>query len=115
MQATQYSSLLRAGYSIFVVLGDLPPCEASDLLRITPAVQRIKPALLGERAKPRPPAPPGGEQSDPDLQRALEESRRLDEEEDESLKRALQQSFIGRCLVKTDGSRFLIGYCAQEL
>lgn len=35
------------GYSIFVVRGDLPPCEADTVLSLTEAVQTVQPYFLG--------------------------------------------------------------------
>lgn len=34
------------GYSIFVTVGELPDCEADQVLRVIPAVQEVKPQLL---------------------------------------------------------------------
>jgi len=93
-----------AGYSIFVVIGELPVCEADYLLKLQPAVQLVKPSLLAEFA--------GGstEQSgvrneenwdesedDIHLRQALEESRRLHDDDDVSLNQALQLSMSGLC------------------
>ena len=37
-----------SGYSIFVISGELPGCEANDLLMVMAAVQTVKPQLLSE-------------------------------------------------------------------
>ena len=42
---------ISAGYSIFIVLGDLPENEADQLLRLCPAVQPIKPRLITDANK----------------------------------------------------------------
>ena len=34
------------GYSIFVVEGDIPPCEADNILSLCPATQAVKPQLI---------------------------------------------------------------------
>ena len=41
-------SFCFAGYSIFVVLGTFPDCEADQLLKLIPAVQTVKPKLISE-------------------------------------------------------------------
>ncbi|XP_040571873.1 ataxin-3 [Lepeophtheirus salmonis] len=61
------AQLQREGYSIFVVFGEFPHCEADDILRMTPAVQAQPPPLINE-------APKRGQETasnDPDLQRAI--------------------------------------------
>lgn len=48
------AQLEQEGYSIFIVIGDLPECEADDVLKVMPAVQTVKPMLLSEaRAQKR--------------------------------------------------------------
>ena len=41
-------SVCCIGYSIFLVLGHFPDCEADELLKLMPAVQKVKPKLLTE-------------------------------------------------------------------
>ena len=41
-----------AGYSIFVVEGDLPQCQAHDILLAQPAVQHVPPPLLADLEDP---------------------------------------------------------------
>ena len=65
------------GYSIFVVLGDLPECDADTLLKIIPAVQVTKPHLLSGADIDD----TAGDQ-DKELQRAIDESRKLMDAED---------------------------------
>ena len=101
---TKLISLFSIGYSIFVVVGELPDCEADFLLKMTPAVQQIKPRLLPEFS-----ASTGGGQSggrpdeswddgdeDFQLRQVMEESRRQHERDDMSLRQALQLSMAGR-------------------
>lgn len=84
------AQLKNDGYSIFVVLGDLPECEADQLLRLRPAQPTVK----------RPVAPPAVSEDDPDLQTALqlslsEESfsyNRSESTEDRELQEALRLS-----------------------
>lgn len=87
--------LQHEGYSIFVLSGDLPPCEADEVLKLVPAVQSVKPKLLAEVK------PGAGDQAttspdefDEDLQKAIEESRHLDEDNDKTLREALQLSML---------------------
>ena len=83
------------GYSIFVVCGDLQPCEADQMLKLMPAVQPVKPRLLSDLA----PKTEGGEGTsgqfgEEEFERALQESQRLAEEE-EQMKQALALSMEG--------------------
>ncbi|KAK2183897.1 hypothetical protein NP493_293g04061 [Ridgeia piscesae] len=71
------TQLQQEGYSIFVVVGQLPQCEADDLLKIMPAIQMVKPQLLSDVADK------GVVSSDDDVQRALDESQLLAAEEEE--------------------------------
>ena len=45
---TIFLTVSYIGYSIFLVLGHFPDCEADELLKLMPAVQKIKPKLLTE-------------------------------------------------------------------
>lgn len=80
------------GYSIFIVTGRLPECEADDLLNLAPAVQLIKPRLINENQSI---SKSEAQTDDPELQRALMESRCEDEKDDKMLQRALQMSLEG--------------------
>ncbi|KAJ1525068.1 hypothetical protein ONE63_009913 [Megalurothrips usitatus] len=93
------AQLQHEGYSIFVVLGTMPPCQAHDTLLVQPAVQVSQPQRVkleksqGYRL--------GSSADDPDLERALRlslgdtnhnQNSRSDDEEDADLQRALQES-----------------------
>lgn len=43
-----YFPLLVLGYSIFVIRGNLPECEADQLLQIMRVEQHHRPKLIGE-------------------------------------------------------------------
>ena len=73
-----------------MVVGQLPQCEADDLLKIMPAVQMVKPQLLSDIADK------GVVSSDDDVQRALDESQLLAAEEEE-LQAAIALSMQGQC------------------
>ena len=87
---TYIQVVILPGYSIFVVVGQLPQCEADDLLKIMPAVQMVKPQLLSDVADK------GVVSSDDDVQRALDESQLLAAEEEE-LQAAIALSIQGQC------------------
>lgn len=55
---------LYAGYSIFVVFGELPECSADSVLLLRPAVQNVRP-------KPIVVTKVINQKEDPELQRAL--------------------------------------------
>lgn len=46
MTASYMNDLFFSGYSIFVVFGSFPECEADALLTLVPAVQSVKPQSL---------------------------------------------------------------------
>ena len=46
----QVAAFIPSGYSIFIVVGEFQECEADQLLKLMPAVQRVKPKLLTETA-----------------------------------------------------------------
>ena len=83
------------GYSIFIVVGEFPMSEADQILKVVQAIQPVKPRLLSDKSKP---ATEGatGQFVDDDLAIALEESKRLLEDDDQSLKRALAMSMQGQ-------------------
>ncbi|CAG5127791.1 unnamed protein product [Candidula unifasciata] len=87
------TQLQQEGYSIFIVTGQLPECEADQLLRLMPAVQTIKPRLLTEKEEWD-----GANNEDPEdpvLTEALQASRDLIDSDDTALQRALQLSLEG--------------------
>jgi hypothetical protein len=86
--------VIFSGYSIFVSVGVLPACDGEQILCVIPAVQTIKPRLIHEPKDKSPghATSATGQFVDSDLQKALQESKRLVEENDESLKRALALS-----------------------
>uniref|UniRef100_A0A4W3HDM3 ubiquitinyl hydrolase 1 n=1 Tax=Callorhinchus milii TaxID=7868 RepID=A0A4W3HDM3_CALMI len=47
------AQLQQEGYSIFVLRGDLPECEADELLKIMRVVQQERPKLIGEEGTQR--------------------------------------------------------------
>lgn len=87
--------LLEEGYSIFIVGGILPECEADMLLKLAPVVQQVKPKLINENLSVSSGQPAEEEEDDQQLQRALAESRRADENDDQALQKALQLSMEG--------------------
>ncbi|KAL3873803.1 hypothetical protein ACJMK2_036888, partial [Sinanodonta woodiana] len=86
------TQLQEEGYSIFVVNGELPECEADELLKVMPAVQPIKPRLITDKAADK---MEGTEEGDEDYQLALAESKHLVENDDRALQKALQMSMEG--------------------
>merc|ERR1719273_2893458 len=66
------AQLQQEGYDIFLVTGDLPPCDADLVLQAVPATQLVPPRLLSDvtssgnksrpaPAQPRPPAAAAGQ------------------------------------------------------
>ncbi|KAK7867534.1 hypothetical protein R5R35_009430 [Gryllus longicercus] len=96
------AQLQQEGYSIFVVFGIFPECEADALLRITPAVQTQKPRLISAVPEKTNTSPENEE-----LQKALQLSLRQAEDiivpsgsqssntEESDLQKALQLSLVG--------------------
>ncbi|XP_033734071.1 ataxin-3-like [Pecten maximus] len=87
--------LLEEGYSIFIVGGNLPECEADMLLKLAPVVQQVKPKLINENLSVSSNQPMEEEEDDQQLQKVLAESRRADEHDDQALQKALQLSMEG--------------------
>lgn len=87
------AQLQQEGYSIFVVFGALPECEADQILKIKPAVPNTRPNV------------PNTSTEDEDLQRALElslttknsenSSETKQTEDDSDLQKALRLSLQG--------------------
>ncbi|KPP76648.1 ataxin-3-like, partial [Scleropages formosus] len=79
------AQLQQEGYSIFVIRGNLPDCEAEQILRIMRVEQRQRPRLIGEEAA-----------AHMSLQRSVEVGQGLEEgivdEDEEELRRALALS-----------------------
>ncbi|KAG8449035.1 hypothetical protein GDO86_015915 [Hymenochirus boettgeri] len=107
------AQLQQEGYSIFVVKGDLPDCEADQLLQMVQVEQVHRPRLIGEDAATRDQrvqknelgveggqlyeAPSMQDEDEENLQKALALSRQQVEMEDEEadLRRAIQLSMQG--------------------
>lgn len=81
--------MLLTGYSIFVVLGDLPDCEASQVLQHVLAVQKVPPKLLTDSANAVSSSPPSI--TSLQLQQALDASRRQSKD-DAQLRQVMQAS-----------------------
>lgn len=85
------AQLQQEGYSIFVVFGNLPECEADELLKLKPAVPYSKTSVVSKNAE------------DEDLQRALEmslfndsvQSTSQQSEDEIELQKALRLSLQG--------------------
>ncbi|XP_060068444.1 ataxin-3-like [Ylistrum balloti] len=95
--------LLEEGYSIFIVGGNLPECEADMLLKIAPVVQQVKPKLINENLSVSS-NQPAEEEEDQQLQKVLAESRQADEHDDQALQKALQLSMEGYTWEPVPGS-----------
>ena len=97
----QYSwgLFFNTGYSIFIVTGSLTECEADQLLSLIPAVQPIKPQLIADasssKARSTGETATGNQDDDVQLQKAMKESKDLNENDDKSLQRVLQMSMEG--------------------
>lgn len=79
------AQLQTDGYSIFVVSGNLPACDADAILKLAPVeVSKVKSNVTSRPAQ----------DMNSDLEKALAESRKMNEENDESLQRALQESLL---------------------
>ncbi|CAH2327647.1 ataxin-3 isoform X1 [Pelobates cultripes] len=107
------AQLQQEGYSIFVVKGDLPECEADQLLQMVLVQQFQRPRLIGEDAaardrrvqmqehaiegEPLYEAPVMMDEDEENLQKALALSRQQIDMEDEEadLRRAIQLSMQG--------------------
>uniref|UniRef100_A0A8B9RBI9 ubiquitinyl hydrolase 1 n=1 Tax=Astyanax mexicanus TaxID=7994 RepID=A0A8B9RBI9_ASTMX len=116
------AQLQQEGYSIFVIRGNLPECEADQILRIMRVEQQHRPKLIGEdeaqtSAGQRPSVQQGLEtrhgmeegvidEDEEELRKALALSRQDIEVEDEEadLRRAIQLSMQG-----ASGSSTIIG------
>lgn len=93
------TQLQTEGYSIFVICGILPACDADDVLSrvrvpITgaPKVPPLKIKLDDEAKKTLQDLKSGKETEDPDLQIAIDESIQAIEERDEALRRTIAAS-----------------------
>ncbi|ESO94236.1 hypothetical protein LOTGIDRAFT_118875 [Lottia gigantea] len=85
------TQLQQEGYSIFVIKGRIPDCEADQLLKLIPAVQTVKPSLLVD-----PDSQSEDNSNSSNIQDALEQSRQAADQEDITLQRALQMSMEGK-------------------
>lgn len=86
--------LQEEGYSIFIVRGDFPECEADMLLKIAPVVQNVKPRLINENTSVSK-GQPMDEDDDQELRKVLAKSRLENEHDDQALQKALQLSMEG--------------------
>ncbi|XP_078090386.1 ataxin-3 isoform X2 [Mustelus asterias] len=87
------AQLQQEGYSIFVVRGELPECEADELLKRMKVVQRERPKLIGEEANQR--TEFGQRVQNNDWEQAIDMSKSITnalDEDDENLQRALTLS-----------------------
>ncbi|ELU05280.1 hypothetical protein CAPTEDRAFT_88757, partial [Capitella teleta] len=91
------TQLQQEGYAIFVVQGDLMESEADRLLTVAPAVQPVKPPLIADA-----PSAASASSADVDLARALEESRRMIDDQDQTLRDTLTQSREGSGATEDD-------------
>ncbi|XP_067894864.1 ataxin-3 isoform X2 [Heterodontus francisci] len=87
------AQLQQEGYSIFVVRGELPECEADELLKRMRVVQRERPKLIGEEANQR--TEIGQRVQSNDWEQAVDITKSITsvlDEDDENLQRALTLS-----------------------
>uniref|UniRef100_A0A3Q3WMZ2 ubiquitinyl hydrolase 1 n=1 Tax=Mola mola TaxID=94237 RepID=A0A3Q3WMZ2_MOLML len=86
------AQLQQEGYSIFVIRGNLPECEAEQILGFMRVQQQQRPRLIGEEAQMR--VEDEVVDEDEELRRALALSRQdIDVEDEEAdLRRAIQLS-----------------------
>ncbi|XP_070577520.1 ataxin-3-like [Ptychodera flava] len=102
------AQLQQEGYSIFLVLGNLPECEADQVLQVVKATQTERPKLLSELRKESNEASTSGASSSAsssrgvnmdDLQKALAANRQYldtdEETEEEQLREAIRLSMQG--------------------
>ncbi|XP_038631205.1 ataxin-3 isoform X1 [Scyliorhinus canicula] len=87
------AQLQQEGYSIFVVRGELPECEADELLKRMKVVQRERPKLIGEETNQR--TEFGQRVQNNDWEQAIDMSKSITnslDDDDENLQRALTLS-----------------------
>ncbi|XP_043553149.1 ataxin-3 isoform X1 [Chiloscyllium plagiosum] len=87
------AQLQQEGYSIFVVRGELPECDADEILKSLRVVQQDRPKLIGEDANQR--TEIGQRVHSNDWERAIDMSKSITnvlDEDDENLQRALTLS-----------------------
>jgi len=86
------TQLQSEGYSIFIVIGSLPDCEADSVLKIAPVIQ-TSPTRSSRPQTNRGKTPPT-DSSDMDLamRAAMEASRNEIDDDDSSLQRAMEMS-----------------------
>ena len=65
-------------------------CEADQLLRLTPAIQTVKPSLLQEYSDEE--QGTSAAIDDKDMKRAIEQSKQLQDNDDESFQKVLAMS-----------------------
>lgn len=86
------TQLQSEGYSIFIVIGSLPDCEADSVLRIAPAVQTSPVRSIRAQSGTRKTPPIDSSDMDLTMRAALEASRNEIDDEDSSLQRAMEMS-----------------------
>ncbi|CAG2258030.1 ATXN3 [Mytilus edulis] len=82
------TQLQQEGYSIFIITGNLPECEADSLLKVIPANQPIKPKLINEKNIKK-------KVTDSDVKQALEASKQDIDADDKILQETLKKSMEG--------------------
>lgn len=85
------AQLRQEGYSIFVVVGIFPSCEADKVLSVMPAVQIQKPCLLSQASKKSQQAT-GRETAQHSSVFGSSQEYQCDDDEDTALQAALQMS-----------------------
>ncbi|XP_042193896.1 ataxin-3 isoform X1 [Callorhinchus milii] len=89
------AQLQQEGYSIFVLRGDLPECEADELLKIMRVVQQERPKLIGEEGTQRTQTESSPSVQNSDWEQTIDASKSVTsvvDEDDENLQRALSLS-----------------------
>ena len=81
-------TFIIVGYSIFIVTGNLPECEADVLLKVLPANQPVKPRLINEKNIDK-------KDVDSDLKQALNASKKDVDTDDKILQETLKKSMEG--------------------
>uniref|UniRef100_A0A3B4B648 ubiquitinyl hydrolase 1 n=1 Tax=Periophthalmus magnuspinnatus TaxID=409849 RepID=A0A3B4B648_9GOBI len=91
------AQLQQEGYSIFVIRGNLPECEAEQILAFMRVHQQQRPRLIGEEEGQTSSGLEDVVDEDEELKRALALSRQdIDVEDEEAdLRRAIQMSMQG--------------------
>lgn len=86
-----YITFIIVGYSIFIVTGNLPECEADVLLKVLPANQPVKPRLINEKNIDK-------KDVDSDFKQALNASKKDVDTDDKILQETLKKSMEGKTI-----------------